>query len=384
VLYGLGTTVGAGIYALTGVIAGRAGTAAPSAFLLASLIALPTALSFAELSSRLPRAGGEAVYVHAGTGSRRLATAVGLLVVAAGLISAATVSVAFGGALHALVPVPRAWATGGVVLLVGLAAAWGVRESVALAGTMTLIEVGGLVLVIALGWEHLATLPQRGSELLPHGLPDWQLTAGAAVLCFYAFLGFEDMVNVAEEVRDVRRTLPRAILLTLLLTALLYGLVTAVAVLAVPPRELAVSDSPLALVLERCGGPGAAIGVVALFALLNGALIQVMKAARVLYGLSSEGSLPPSLGRVHPRTRTPLRATALATAVALTLALTFPLAGLAETTARITLATFTLANGSLIAIKLRDPTPAGVRTFPLWVPAAGALASLGFVAFSPS
>ena len=379
VLYGLGTTVGAGIYALTGVVAGRAGMYAPSAFLLASLIALPSALSFAELSSRFPRAGGEAVYVREGTGWSWRATAVGLLVVAAGLVSAATVSIAFVGYLADLISLPRLPVLGLVVLGVGGVAAWGVRESVALAGVMTLVEVVGLILVIGMGWGHLVDLPERAAELLPADLPAWQLVSTAAILCFYAFLGFEDMVNVAEEVKDPRTVLPRGIILTLLLTALLYALVASVAVLAVPPAELATSESPLALVFERCGGTAAWLGLIALFALLNGALIQIMKAARVLYGLASEESLPQPLARVHPRTRTPLLATGLATATTLLLALAFPLAQLAATTAVITLTTFTLANLSLVLVKLRAPNPPEARIFPLWVPGLGFVVSFGFV-----
>jgi APA family basic amino acid/polyamine antiporter len=223
-------------------------------------------------------------------------------------------------------------------------------------------------------------LPERGAELLPRDLPAWQLVAGSSLLCFYAFLGFEDMVNVAEEVKDVRRVLPRGILLTLAATALLYALVAGVAVLAVPPDELARSESPLALVFERCGGNAAWRGVIALFALTNGALIQIMKASRVLYGLACEGALPGPLARVDPRTRTPLVATGLATGVTLLLALALPLATLAETTALITLGTFTLTNASLVRVKLRAPAPPDVRSFPLWVPASGFLVSFALVA----
>jgi amino acid transporter len=381
VLYGLGTTIGAGIYALMGVVAGRAGLMAPVAFALASLMALLTALSFAELSSRFPRAGGEAVYVSEGLRSQSLSTAVGLMVVIAGLISAATVSVGFVGYLGALIDVPRGAAVAAVVLTIGAVAGWGVRESVTLAGLMTLVEVGGLLMVIGFGWDHLGEAPGRAAEMLPADGPGLSAVASTAILAFYAFLGFEDMVNVAEEVHDVRRTLPRGILATLGISAALYIVLAAVAVLAVPPAELAASEAPLSLVFERCGGRPEVLGVIALFALLNGALVQVIKGSRVLYGMGREGSVPARFGRVHPRTRTPLLATGVATMVTGAFALAFPLAVLAETTSVITLVTFLLANVSLVVVKRAHPRPEGAIVFPVAVPVAGATVSAGLLVF---
>ncbi len=379
VLYGLGTTIGAGIYALTGVVAGRAGMQTPACFLFASFLALFTALSFAELASRFPRAGGEAVYVQEGFGWSWLSTLVGALVVLAGLVSAATVSVAFVGYLGDLVPVPRVPAVGVVVLVLGSVAAWGVKESVTLAGLVTLVEVGGLLLIAGLGAEHLAALPERAIEMVPLDPTAWRAVASAAMLAFYAFLGFEDMVNVAEEVREVRRVMPRAIVITLVVTALLYALLSSVAVLAVPPAELAASAAPLALVFDRVGGPAPLLGLIALFALVNGALVQLIKASRVLFGLAGRGAVPAFFGRVHPRTRTPLVATVLVTAAAGLLAATLPLAALAETTSLITLGTFALANLALVLVKLRHEPPEGATVYPLAVPLVGFALSAAFV-----
>jgi amino acid transporter len=379
VLYGLGTTVGAGIYALTGVVAGRVGMHTPVAFLLASGLALFTALSFAELVSRYPRAAGEAVYVREAIGWRWLVIAVGLLVATAGVISAATVTVAFVGYVREFVALPPGIVVAGVALLLGGIAAAGVRESVGLAGVMTLVEVGGLLAIVGFGAEHLAEVPARLGEMFPRDLGAWHAVSLSTVLCFYAFLGFEDMVNVAEEVKDVRRALPLGILLTLGATMVLYAGVTTVAVLSVAPAELAESDAPLVLVFSRNGGSAAALGVIAMIALINGALIQVMKASRVLYGLAREGSIPAGIGAVHPRTRTPLRATAVVTLAVVVLALAFPLVGLAEATATITLATFGLANLSLILVKRRGPGPEGSISMPLWAPAVGLLVSVLFL-----
>ena len=382
VLYGLGTTIGAGIYALTGVVAGRAGLLAPVAFLVAAFFALFTALSFAELSSRFPKAGGEAVYVREGFGRADLQLAVGLLVVAAGLISAATVSVGFVGYLSVFVSVPKLATVLGIVVALGLIVSWGVRESVTAAGLMTLLEVGGLLALIAYGSPHFAEFPSRAPEIFTGGSEGFRGVGSAAVLAFYAFLGFEDIVNAAEETKNARRTLPLAILITLGITAGLYFAVASLDVLVVPPAELAASAAPLALVFERCGGPAGALSVIALFALLNGALIQVMKASRVLWGMADQGVLPAALRYIHPRSRSPLVAVGLATGGTGILAAAFPLETLAETTSLVTLLTFTLANLALLRVKLRetDPPP-GAMLFPIWVPLVGAILSGGLLGF---
>ncbi len=371
ILYGLGTTIGAGIYALSGVVAGRAGMLAPLAFLLASFIALFSAPSFAELGSRFPRAGGEAVYVREGFGRIGLSVAVGVMVVLAGLISAATVSAAFVGYLGEFVALPRAGTVLVVVLGLGAVAAWGVKESVTVAGLMTLLEIGGLVAVVWLGGGQLAEAPGRAAELFAIGPSAWQAVGSAAVLAFYAFLGFEDMVNVAEEVKDVRRAMPVAILVTVAVTTLLYVLVGAISVLTVPPSELAASDAPLALVFERCGGSARLLGAIGICALLNGVLIQLIKASRVLFGLAGQGGVPAIFGRVAGRTRTPVVATALVTFLAAALAAALPLETLAEATSLVTLTTFALAHLALVLVKRRDPRPAEAMVFPAWVPVVG-------------
>jgi len=382
-LYGLGTTVGAGIYVLIGKVGERAGLFAPWSFLLASLMAAFTAFTFAELASRHPKSAGEAVYAMEAFGSRALATGIGLCVALAAVVSAATMARGFAGYMGVLVAWPSPLAAALLVISLGAVAAWGIRESVAVAALFTLLEVGGLLAVIGAGTDALATLPQRLPELVPplEAVPALGILSGA-VLAFYAFLGFEDMVNVAEEVRNVRRNLPRAIAATLALTILLYGLVSLVAVLTLPPAELARSDAPLALLFTRqTGAPPEVMGVVAALAMVNGGLIQIILASRMLYGLGRAGWLPAALGRVHRRTATPLLTTALATAAILALALGLPLVALAEATSFLMLVIFAVLNLALIRLKRRAPRPEGVVTVPLAVPVAGFLVSAGFVAF---
>jgi amino acid transporter len=280
---------------------------------------------------------------------------VGLLVVLSGSVSAATISNGFAGYLGELLPVSRAPAAVGIVIGMGLLTAWGVRESVGVAAVITLVEVGGLVVVIWAASDFSASL-----------------------LAFYAFLGFEDMVNVAEEVKDVRRTLPRAILWTLALTVVLYLALSITCVLVVPPEELGGSEAPLALVLERATGRApVGISLVALLAMMNGALVQVIMASRVLFGLSRDGQILAAFGRVHPRTRTPLLATAAVTALVAVLAAAFELAALAEAAALVTLVVFASVNLALVGLKRRGNPPEGVIGVPVWVPLCGFAVSVG-------
>ena len=366
----MGTTIGAGIYALMGVIAGQAGLHAPIAFAVASGVAALSAASFAELSSRYPRAGGEAVYVREGLESEKLSRIVGLLVALAGIVSAATVTRSFGGTLDDLLGSPRLLATLGAVVGVGIVAAWGIRESVLAASAMTLLEIGGLLLVAGYAGEAWPTLPSRLPELWPVSLEAWAGIGSAAMLCFFAFLGFEDMVNVAEEVRDAPRTLPWAIAWTLVATTVLYLVTSLACVLSVPPEELAGTEVPLLLVFERSGGSVALLGWIALLAMLNGALVQIVKSSRVLYGLADAGALPRSLAAVHPRTRTPLRTTGLVSLTVGALAIALPLETLAATTSWITLLTFALAHLALARLHRRGP-PATTLRVPRWVPIVG-------------
>jgi amino acid transporter len=374
-LYGLGTTVGAGIYVLVGKVAAHADLFTPAAFLVAGLLAGLTAFSFAELAARYPKSAGEALYVREGLRSTKLALAVGLLVALSGVISAGAITLGAAGYLMAQLALPQWLLVVLVALLLG-----------GLAAVFTLLEVGGLLLVIWAGASGPAAPLAHLPELLPPFEPGvWSGIMAGAFLAFYAFIGFEDMVNVAEEVKRVRVTLPLAIVLTLVLTMLLYLALTAVAVLSVPLGELADSTEPLALVYERAGGRyPVAIRLIAIFATLNGALIQVIMASRVLYGLSRQGALPAALGavlgRVDARTRTPLVATLLVTAAVLVLALWLPIEALAAATSTVALVVFSLVNLALIMIKRRDPRPPGIWRVPAAIPFAGLLASSAFLA----
>lgn len=369
-LYGLGTILGAGIYVVVGEVAGEAGVLAPLAFLAAGVVALVTGLSFSELSARYPVSAGEAAYVRAGFGSEKLAAAVGLLVTLSGVVSAAAISRGFAGYLQPFLDAPT-WV--GVTVLVlactGLAAV-GVAESVGVAALMTVVEVGGLLLVLWVAWPALGDLPvqldQHASRVGPA-----ELVVGA-FLSFYAFIGFEDMVNSAEEAVDPQRTMPRAILGAISLATVLYVAVAAVCVAALPPGELAGAKAPLADVYAQFGGDPRVLGAIGLVAVSNGALVQIIMGSRVLYGLSNQGSLPAWLGRVNPRTKTPIPATLLVAAVVLVLALAVPLSGLAQVTSSVLLVVFGLVNVALVRIQWFEGPALGFRV-PTVVPLFGAL-----------
>jgi len=384
VLYGLGVTIGAGIYVLIGVTAGRAGIHAPVSFVLASIVVAFSAASFAELSARFPVSAGEAAYVRAGFQSGALSLAVGFLVILSGVVSAAAITVGSTGYLREFVDLDDAALVLIIVLTIGVIAAWGIMESVIFASFFTLIEAGALLAIVAVGIGNNPYLVFDLPRVIPPvaDIGAWAGITGAGLLAFFAFIGFEDMVNLAEEVKHPERTLPRAIFLTLGMATIIYFLVTAVAVLSVPIDELAASRAPLSFVFSHITGASpVAITAIAIAATLNGVIIQIIMASRVLYGLGKQGSVPTVFARIHPLTRTPLIAIGTITAVVLILALAFPIEGLAEWTSRIVLVIFALVNMALLLLKRRAGTaPDGSFTVRAWVPVVGFLTCLALLA----
>jgi APA family basic amino acid/polyamine antiporter len=385
--YGLGTILGAGIYVLVGKVAGVAGMYAPVSFALAAVTAGLSAFTYMELCSRYPLAGGAAVYTQNGFGLRWLSILVGFLIVLSGLVSAATITQGFVGYFRVFFDVPDVWIIVTTVVALGFLAAWGIAQSVTAAAVATVIEVGGLILIVAVAWPSFGALPQRLPELIPpFEAMAWQGIFLGGFLAFYAFIGFEDMVGVAEEVQEPERTLPRAILLAIAISTLLYLAVTLAAVLTLPLDELSDSRAPLALMFERATGASPKImALIGLFAVINGALIQIIMAARMLYGMSREGWLPRGIGEVHAHTQTPILATALVSAAVLVFALALPLVTLAKVTSFAVLAVLALISLALIRMKRAGPAASGVYTVPHWMPYASmvtALALLGFQIFS--
>ena len=384
ILYGLGVTVGAGIYVLVGATAAEAGPFAPVAFIIAACVVAMTAFSYAELSTRYPVSAGEAAYVDAGFARVWLTVAVGLAVAASGIISAAAVSIGAASYLVQLTGLPAPLLTVAVVALMTAIALWGITQSVTVAGIITVVEVGGLLIVIFWGFGVAEPAGVPPSAMIPPLQGDhWTGIGAAALLAFFAFVGFEDMANVAEEVKDPGRSMPRAIIWTLVLATVIYVGTTVAVLVAVPLETLAASSAPLALVFADAPARlQQGFTLIAVVATVNGVLIQMIMASRVLYGLADRGVLPAVLARVSVRTRTPVVATLAVSALILLLTLTLPIAALATWTSQVVLVVFVLVNLALIRIKQQGRAEGAHFRVPVAVPYLGLVFSLMLLATS--
>ena len=381
VLYGLGTILGAGIYVLTGVVTDRAGSFAPLSFMLAAIVAAPTAIAYAELSSRFPRSAGEAVYIDAAFSNDFITRFTGLGVAAIGIVSAATITRGFVGYLDVFVVLPDPVVIIAVVIVLGALAIRGILASVLAAAVVTMIELVGLLMVNGVGFSAAMNAP--AIPLWPTGdwLP-WSGVLAGAFLAFYAFIGFEDMVNIAEETHDASNSLPKAIIIALAICCVLYGLTAFVATRSVPIEELAMSAAPMALVIERNSTMSPlVISAISLLAVVNGALVQMIMASRVFYGMARMKQIPAWLGEVNERTQTPILATLVTVALVMGLALFFELTVLAEITSSMTLLIFAGVNLALIVVKRRQPETDGM-TFHVIIPWFGLVTSLALFAAS--
>ena len=380
VLYGLGVTIGAGIYVLVGETAGRAGIYAPSAFLVAAFVMAFSAASFAEFSGRVPQSAGEAVFVAEGFRKNWLSALTGYAIILAGIIAAAAISLGCAGYVALLIDLPQQVIVTAIVCCMGLIAAWGIKESITIAGVLTIIEVVGLLAIIGAGVQQNPSLIQELPKVLPLSADATVFASiiSATLIAFFAFVGFDDVVNVVEETIDPAKVMPWAIGITLVIVTVIYFLVSLVAVDTLGMEELAASKAPVGLLFERLTGLSPiSIALIAIAATLNGIVIQIIMASRVAYGLGKKSLLPSYLAKVDVRTRTPLNATILVTALSLVLALFVPLARLAEVTSQIILAVFLLVNISLVLVKWRGDTPPdNIFIVPLAIPVIGAISCL--------
>ena len=379
VFYGVGVTIGAGIFALIGEIVTVSGDHAPFAFLVAGLVAAVTGVSYAILAAAYPRAAGEAIFVKLGLGEMA-GRVVGLGVVAVAITSSAVIALAFARYVAAFAPIPEAFGVLLVLAILGVIAMIGVRISVGFAALITLLEVGTLIAVIIGGLPIIADMDNLSRVLvLPSDGAAWMPVFSGAFLAFFAFIGFEDIENMAEETHDPHRAIPLAIILTLVISVAIYMLVAAVAA-ALPDRAaLTASKTPLATLFTLATGrDGAPIAVMASIAMINGILVQIVMASRVLYGMAHEGMLSRWLGAVHAERRTPVRATALIVAAIAVFALLVPFLQLAELTSLVMLLIFACVNLSLFLIGRRDGAPSIIRRFH-YLGLAGMAVALGLV-----
>ncbi len=383
VFYGVGTILGAGIYSLTGKIAGISGLYAPISFLLSALIATFVAFSYAELSSRYPKSAGEAVFVDQAFGKSWLTALIGWGVVFTGIVSAGVMAHGFYGYLNEFIELPDGISILFYIILITVIAILGISLSVKVAAVVTIIEVSGIAMILYVSQDSLQTLSVRWHEFIPPFSWDiWQGIIFGAFIAFYAFIGFEDMVNIAEEVVEPKKNLPTGIIMALIITTFIYVLVSFALVLALPIEKLANHAAPFALIIkENSQIPVSIISFISLIAILNGALVQIVMGSRVLYGMAEKGIAPRIFTMLHSKTRTPIVATLFFSTLLFIFTLWFPIVMLAKITSFIILSIFTLVNLSLCVIKLKhyQSTTKDYFTVPVFVPIIGFILCLSFL-----
>jgi len=384
-LFIVGDILGTGIYALTGQVAAQVGGVVWLPFLVAFLVALVTAFSYLELVTKYPQAAGAALYTHKAFGIHFVTFLVAFAVMSSGITSASTAARAFSANAADVFGLGFSDGIGitliglGFMSLVALINHRGVGESVKANVLLTCVELTGLLIVIGVGVWALGGGEGDFSRVTDFDTGERSLVGGviaATGLAFFAMVGFEDSVNMAEECKEPRRIFPKVLLLGLLATGVIYVLVSISAIALVPADQLSQGDTPLLQVVEA-GAPGFPIGlfgVITMFAVANSALINMLMASRLVYGMSNQHVLPPLLGRVHAKRRTPTTAILFTTALAFGL-ITFvgAVPALGGTTALLLLVVFTVVNIAVLVLR-KDQVDADHFRTPTVLPVVGALA----------
>lgn len=383
ILYALGTTLGAGIFVVIGEIIGVAGVWAPVSFALASLVAGLTGASFAELAGRCPSSGGPVAWADEAFGQGWLPIAIGWGVIAAGVVSAATIATGFVSYAGFFVDFSKWWVLPALIGGLTLVAAIGIKQSAWFMAAMTTSGLIGLAIVLAFTAPNIPAWPQLvaggGDPVGSGGILSGLLLGG--FLAFYAFIGFEDIAHLGEEVKDVKSSIPRAIFITLAVSLVLYVSVAMAAVTTLPVAVLSEARAPLIEMLGNAPTIVAVVAVLSLVTIADGLLAQLIMASRTIFDLDERRhGAPEAISKVSDRTHTPVLATLLCGGAILVLALFFPTGTLASGTSAIVLAVFATANVALIVLKRRYETPEGVFSAPAWVPYAGVATCIGLLA----
>lgn len=393
IVYGVGDMVGSGIYGTIGRAAGEMGNAVWLSFVVSMFAAMLTGLSYASIASRYPRAAGAAFVTQHAFRLSFLSYVIGLAVAASGLTSMATSSTVFANNLHGLtgnLAHPLLWA---LLFLAFMTAVnvWGIRESMWANLLCTAIEVGGLLFIIAIGMRYWGGVDYLQAAPAPDGSTQIRLAAvfSTSVLTFFAFVGFEDMLNVAEEVKNPTRTMPWGIIIALCIVTLIYIGVAVTSVSVVDSRVLAKADAPLASITTVAAPwlPAWVYKFITLFAVANTVLINYIMGSRLLYGMARQHLLPAPLGRVHRTRRTPHIAifTLLIVVLGLVIAASSragadAVKDLGKATGLLLLTCFTIVNAALVVLKLRPGEPRGSFEVPLLVPIIAMLINITLVA----
>lgn len=387
IIYGVGDILGAGIYALIGKVAGLAGEYVWASFLIALIVATLTALSYAELGSRFPKAGGVAHFSHQAFKSHWTSVMVGWLMLATCFVSMATLSKAFAGYLQSFLPALPEWIIiFGLYIAIAFVVFRGIKEATVLNMVCTALEVTGLFIVIIVA----ALFVFRENAEAARGAVEassfsWTHLFQGAALAFYAFIGFEDMVNISEETQNPSRTIPIAILCSLAIAGVIYIAVALLATKVLTPDQLLNSKAPLVDVVAaaRPSFPTIIFTAIALFAVLNTALLNYVTASRLMYGMAEEKLFPRFLAQIHPARRTPHWAIALILPVVVVLALSGSLQFLAGGTATLIMIVFIVVNLSLLVVKRKK---IGDTHFQIWaaVPIVALVSNITLIAFAAS
>jgi APA family basic amino acid/polyamine antiporter len=382
----VGDILGAGIYSRVGAVSAEVGGAIWVSFLVAMVVAALTACSYAELVTKYPGAGGAALYVHRAWKLPPLTFIIAFSVMVSGISSAASAARAFGGDyLHVFIDIPVFPVAVVFLLAIAVINFRGIAESARINLALTCAELGGLLLIVLIGGLVLSDgsgNPARAFELKPNVNVPLAILSGA-VIAFYSFLGFEDTVNLAEETRNPSRVFPRGLLGGLALAGLVYVLVSMTAAMVVEPETLASSSGPLLEVVRRgpLSVPGWLFSAIALMAISNTALLNMVMASRLLYGMAREGIVPRILGVAHVKRQTPWVAIVFTTLLGFGLVLTGDLGDLANTTVFLLLFVFALVNAAVPVLR-RDPVSHEHFQVPMPLPVIGALTCLPLLALS--
>jgi basic amino acid/polyamine antiporter, APA family len=369
-LFILGDMVGGGIYALVGEVGGEVGGAIWTAFAVSAVLAFLTAMSYAELTTKYPLAAGAALYAHKAFRTHLVTFMVAFAVMMSGLTSAGALARAFAGDYFgeflAWPEIPVALGLLGIVMLVNL---WGISQSVRINATFTLIEIVGLLLIVVIG---VLAFGDPGSDVgrnfrFKEGTTPFFAIVAGVTLAFYALIGFEDSANVAEETKRPSRAFPRALIGGFLTASAIYILVSFMASLVVATDKLANSSAPLLEVVKEgpLGIPPKLFSAIGLFALTNGALINMIMGSRLLYGMANQRVLPGVFGSVLPGRRTPWVAILFTTAIVAVMVVVSDLEQLATTTVMLLLAVFVVVNISVLVLRRDRVEHAHFRT---WTP----------------
>lgn len=374
-LFILGDVLGAGIYALMGVLSQNVGGVLWAPLLAALLMALLTAGSYAELVTKYPKAGGAAVFAERAFHRPLVSFLVGFCMLAAGVTSAAGLALAFAGDyLGTFLDVPAVPAAIVFLLLVACLNARGIDESVKSNVVMTVIEVSGLLIVIVA--VAVMVGDGRGDVSRVHQFPDGSVPAlavlGGAIIAYYSFVGFETSANVVEEIRNPSKVYPAALFGALVTAGVVYVLVGLASAAALSPDDLAKSSGPLLDVVSATGVgvPDWVFSAIALIAVANGALLTMIMASRLAFGMAEQGLLPGVLGRVLPQRRTPWVAIVATTVASVTLTFVGDLSTLAETVVLLLLFVFTSTNVAVLVLRRDTVAHAHFRVWTL-IPVLG-------------